>query len=187
MLPSCLSFSRGQFIPADFLLFLYHTCSFHGRVTYAFPLTFKEKKRTSKYNQSEVRVNKYTVLKEEEWAPFGEGEELSSYEDEELPYETIELDTHCGGYHCACWQVVPRPQPWERTPRLQKAQEAATPHLMLGCSHVFRGQVLFKTTALGLYFRDPDSSAPQFADYLYLGTTSIKNCCSFCSFRISSH
>lgn len=31
-------------------LFLYYTCSFNVRVTYAFPLMFKEKKQTSKYN-----------------------------------------------------------------------------------------------------------------------------------------
>ena len=102
-------------------------------------------------------------------------------------YKTTELDMLSVAVTAPCLLAgCPPAAALKRTPRLQKDHEAARP-TSHQCSHVFRGQVLLKLQLFGPTSRYPDSSAPQFTDYLYLGTTSIKNCYSFCSLSEYPH
>lgn len=52
----------------------------------------------------------------------------------------------------ACWQVVPQPQPWNGLRGCRRPGRQPRP-TSCQCSHVCRGQVLFKTTAFWPHFQ----------------------------------
>ena len=96
--------------------------------------------------------------------------------------------THCGGGYCPvpAGRLSPGRSPGtDSTAAEGPGGSHAPPHV--SAVTCLEGKCFSKLQLFGPTSRDPDSSAPQFADYLYLGTTSIKNCCSFCSLSEYPH